>query len=362
MSLVATRIEYVDFRNMERRALEPDAGLTVLVGPNAVGKTNCIEGVYLVTTGKSFRHTGSVADFVRQGASGCSVSVRVEGTKRVLDLRYEVSEGKKRLLVNDKSRRLSEGSRILPSVLFYPDDLMVIKGPASGRRALVDDMGCQLNEAYARVYRDYSRALTQRNALLRDDMARGELFDAWTESLVHAGSVLYLYRRQLLDRLTPHIRRAYGQIAPGEELGISYESSYASADMGRGQVEESLRSLLAQAHGEEVARRTTVYGPHKDDVEFSIDGRSARMFGSQGQQRSISLAEKIAHVNLVWEIREAYPIFLLDDVMSELDATRRQALFSLIHTGVQTIMTTTNLEYFTKPELERVKVVRMGRE
>ena len=405
MSLSITRVEYRNFRNMEHRVLEPHPGLTVLVGPNAVGKTNCVEGIALMTTGQSFRHLAGVGDLVREGATSCRVAMLLEGEKRRVDVAFEVAEGKKRLLVNDKSRRLSEGGRLMPSVLFYPDDLMVIKGPASARRDMLDGIGMQLSETYGRIHRDYQRALSQRNALLRDEaMARAEgrdgrrldsssslpsaagaMLEAWTEALVGAGSMLYLYRRALLERLTPLIAQAYASIAPGERLTIGYESSYApggddigqltEAGMGeapatiapitraaRPAVEQALRARLAELRVAELARGTTLAGPHRDDVTFVIDGRAARLFGSQGQQRTISLAEKIAHVNLVRAMTGSYPVFLLDDVMSELDATRRSALFGLIHTGVQTIMTTTNLDYFTADELSRVSVVEMCHE
>lgn len=426
MSLSITRVEYRDFRNMAHRTLEPHPGLTVLVGPNAVGKTNCVEGIVLLTSGRSFRHLASPGDLVREGAPSCQVAMRLEGEKRRVDVAFEVEGGKKRLLVNGKSRRMTEGARLLPSVLFYPDDLMVIKGPASGRREMLDQIGMQLSESYGRIHRDYQRALAQRNALLRDEALAGEsgagasgsslsglggarvgssatagLLEAWTEALVSSGSMLYLYRRALLDRLTPLIADAYASIAPGERLTIGYESSYAPAPAAsatgsvssaassadgvtgagaaaipeaapvtiapvsraqRPQVEEAFRARLAQVHAGELARRVTLAGPHRDDVSFAIDGRDARLFGSQGQQRTISLAEKIAHVNLVHAMTGSYPVVLLDDVMSELDATRRSALFGLIHTGVQTIMTTTNLDYFTPDELRSVRVVEMRHE
>ena len=458
MALSITRVEYRNFRNMEHRTLEPHSGLTVLVGPNAVGKTNCVEGITLLTSGRSFRHLAGVGDFVREGARSCRVEMLLEGEKRRVDVAFEVESGKKRLLVNGKSRRLTEGGRLMPSVLFYPDDLMVIKGPASGRRDMLDEIGMQLNETYGRIYRDYRRALSQRNALLRDEATRraggcapgvaggraagagaglsgvsegaaAAMLEAWTEALVGAGSMLYLYRRALLERLTPLIARAYSSIAPGERLTIGYESSYAPDERAVGRltepasapspagvpdgpagvggpasgsgsggsagasgtdelpaalasaayvpapatispvsraarpaVERALRARLAELRVAELARGTTLAGPHHDDVTFAIDGRPARLFGSQGQQRTISLAEKIAHVNLVRAMTGSYPVFLLDDVMSELDATRRSALFGLIHTGVQTIMTTTNLDYFTPAELERISVVEMRHE
>lgn len=362
MGLLVTQVTYRDFRNMRERTLTPDAGLTILVGPNAAGKTNSVEGIYLLTCGSTFRHTSSAADMVREGATSARVAMRVEGEKRVVDVACDIAEGKKSITVNGKRRRSSAAAAVLPSVLFYPDDLLVVKGSAGGRRDLIDVMGAQLNETYARLARDYGRALTQRNALLRDELAGTDMFEAWTESLVRAGAMLALYRMSLLRRLTPHVVDAYAAVAPGESVDVTYESAYAGEAHAREEMEANLRDALAAARPDEVRRRVTLAGPHRDDVGFAIDGRSARLFGSQGQQRTLVLAVKLAQVRLVQEIRGTYPVFLLDDVMSELDARRRAALFDLIGTGVQTVVTTTNLDYFTSSERASSTVVEMGHE
>ena len=188
------------------------------------------------------------------------------------------------------------------------------------------------------------------------------MFEAWTESLVRAGAMLALYRMSLLRRLTPHVVDAYAAVAPGESVDVTYESAYAGEAHAREEMEANLRDALAAARPDEVRRRVTLAGPHRDDVGFAIDGRSARLFGSQGQQRTLVLAVKLAQVRLVQEIRGTYPVFLLDDVMSELDARRRAALFDLIGTGVQTVVTTTNLDYFTSSERASSTVVEMGHE
>ena len=355
-----TRVEYRDFRNMERRVLEPGRGLTILVGPNAVGKTNCVEGIYLLTSGGTFRHTAGMGDLVRQGAARARVSMRAEGEKRVVDVACDIADGKRTLSVNGKPRRAGALAAVLPSVLFYPDDLLVVKGGAAGRRELVDLMGAQLNDTYARLTRDYARAREQRNALLRDGLAGTDVFAAWTESLVRSGAMLALYRRSLLHRLAPYVTQAYEAVAPGERLEVAYESAYAGEAGERGQMEDALRAQLDAVRDEEVRRRVTLAGPHRDDVGLAIDGRSARLFGSQGQQRTLVLAIKLAQVRLVREISGSYPVFLLDDVMSELDARRRSALFELIDTGVQTVVTTTHLDYFTPGERAASTVVEMG--
>lgn len=363
MGLVIEKVSYRDFRNVHDLDLAPAPGLTILVGPNATGKTNCMEGIYLLTNGTTFRHLGSTSDLVREGAERGQVSCRLAGDKRVIDVSCEVTAGKKAFTINGKRRRGGECARLLPSVLFSPDDLMVVKGSASGRRDLLDGIGAQLNDGYGRILRDYTRALTQRNAMLRDEVFSGDLLDAWTSSLVAAGAMLYLYRRALVRRLAPYVRRAYGTLAPDEELTVTYEPSRDLAagrdEEDRAAVGEAFARELAASAAEERRRHVTCVGPHKDDLGFAIDGREARLFGSQGQQRTVVLAVKMAHAALVRDMLGHYPVFLLDDVMSELDRDRRRALLSLIDTGMQTIVTTANLDYFTDEERDRAKVVSM---
>ena len=370
MALSIVRVGYRDFRSMDEFVLEPGPRLTILVGPNAAGKTNCIEGMQLLTAGTTFRHA-SPGELIRQGSERAELRMRAEGDKRVIDVGYDVFPTKKLLSINGKRRPNAEGRGILPSVLFYPDDLLVVKGSAAGRRDLFDAFAVQLNRSYAKVLSDYRRTLMQRNSLLKD-LARGaaplgeNMFEAWTESLVAAGATLFVYRAALVRRLAPHVVRSYADLSGGERLEMTYRSEYADGCAEglppRDEVQAALRARLAAVRDDEVRRCQTLVGPHLDDVEFSIEGRSARSFGSQGQQRSLVLAIKLAQVDLVHEMQGQYPVFLLDDVMSELDTRRRSRLFDLIQSGMQTVVTTTNLDYFRPEELGQATVMHVGRE
>ena len=388
MSFKVTRVGYRNFRSMGEFVLEPGPRLTILVGPNAAGKTNCVEGLQILTAGASFRHA-SPSELVRQGSDAGQIRMHVESDKRTLDVAYDVFPSKKLLSINGKRRPNPEGRGILPSILFYPDELLVVKGGAQGRRELVDAFGVQLNKGYAKIASDYKRALIQRNSLLRDAARcccapEPAMFEAWTEAMVQAGAMLYLYRSALVQRLAPHVERAYADLANGERAAVSYASAYmGAARLGeaapvsapaeemmnctrpfsslptRGEVQGRLREALAAVHADELRRCQTLAGPHLDDLDFLIEGRPARNFGSQGQQRTLVLAVKLAQVDLVRELQGQYPLFLLDDVMSELDTHRRSRLFDLIQGGMQTIVTTTNLEYFRTEELAEAKVVQL---
>lgn len=373
MSFTIERVEYRDFRNMESYSLELDPRLTILVGPNAVGKTNCVEGIQLLTAGFSFKRAKN-GDLVRAGCGQGRVGLHASGEKRALDLVYDIFPSKKLLSLNGKRRPAAEGRGLLPSIVFYPDELLVVKGSAGGRRDLFDDLGEQLNKTYATVVAAYKRAVFQRNNLLRAETLDENLLTAWTESLIRAGSALTTYRISLVARLSPYISRAYGNLAGGEEASLRYMSSFLSdgdddggLDVGglnerfdRLEVETRFADRLRELRTTELRRCQTMVGPHLDDIRFIIDGKDARAFGSQGQQRTFVLAVKLAQVELIQEITGQFPVFLLDDVMSELDAARRSRLFDLVHDGMQTVVTTTNLAYFRPGELESAKAVTLG--
>jgi DNA replication and repair protein RecF len=358
-----TRLELRDFRNYERYTLEPSTGLTVLVGPNAAGKTNIIEAVQMVTSARSFRRP-RFDDLVRWGAAGARVTLKAEEGARSLEMALDIdAEGRRTYRVNGQTkRRLSEIPGILPSVVFTPEDLDMVKGPAERRRSAVDDLGEQLSPAYGSLRRDYGRIVRQRNALLREGSGR-EALSVWDDQLASVGARLVVHRLRLLERVMRRASVRYAAMADGEELAYSYSDrcglGSCDAEDTPG-VEEGLRSEIARRSGEERVRATTLAGPHRDDIVFSVAGRDARSFASQGQQRTVALAWKLAEVEVVEEVLRRPPVLLLDDVMSELDAARRAALSEIVASEIQTIVTTTNTGYFSPEILERATVASIG--
>lgn len=358
-----TRLELIDFRNYERLVLEPSATLTVLVGPNAVGKTNVVEALQLVTAARSFRRP-EFTDVVRWGADRSLVRMRAEEGPRLLEIELEIdADGRRTYTVNGQvKRRHSEVAGLLPSVVFTPDDLGMVKGPAERRRAAIDDLGEQLSSTYGALRRDYGRAVRQRNALLKEAVHGGEI-DAWSEQVVTLGASLVVHRLRLLDRVMEHAAARYAEMAAGEELGYTYADRCALAtcpSLEAPVIAEAMRDEMDHRRHEERRRQVTLVGPHRDDIVLTVRGKDARSFASQGQQRTIALAWKLAEVAVVEDVLRREPILLLDDVMSELDASRRAALSEVVMSRIQTVVTTTNTGYFTDEMLERSLVVPIG--
>ena len=374
MSIFARRLTVENYRNFASFELELNEHLTMLVGRNAVGKTNLVEALQLLTAGRSFRRP-SPAEMVLEGRNRCALKLDLEGEGRVVDHGCRVEGGRRSFSRNGKRCPASGMRGVVPSVLFCPDDLDMVKRGARVRRDAIDGFGVQLNESYAQLEGTYERAVEQRNALLKEAYAARELMGAWNESLAATGAALTVHRLALLDRVRRYVRAFYASLAGGEQADISYVPTWecggedviaavASGEHERAQAIEAVRARLEEAYEaraeEELRRGVTLVGPHRDEIFFTIAGRDARAFASQGQQRSLVLAWKMAEVAVTRDILSHPPLLLLDDVMSELDAARRAAFITQIEEGVQTVITTTNLGYFDTETLERAKVVTIG--
>ncbi len=348
-----------NFRNYSSFEFEPDPSLTILVGPNGVGKTNLLEAVELMTEIESFRRP-LWSDVIKEGSSSAHGFIEAAGDSRNLKIELSVNAGGKReYRVNGKNcRSLTRVAGILPCVLFTPDDLRLVKASAEKRRGALASLGSQLSPSYMRLKSEYERILRQRNSLLRDDASDNHL-DPWTENLVQTGALLLTHRMRLFTRLAEAMGRIYPLLTGGGELNANYVLSWEKdgVDETEGSLEDRMMNHLKTRQRVERARRTTISGPHRDEIVFQVEGREARAFASQGQQRTVALAWKLAEVAVITEIGSQKPVLLLDDVMSELDEGRRYALASFVGSVAQTIMTTTNLGYFDDTLLGRAKVV-----
>lgn len=361
MGLSITHLEIVDFRSYDWFTIEPDPELTILVGPNAAGKTNVIEAIELLTAAESFRRP-SWGDVIRWGAEEARLELRAVGDGRVLDTVMSANlAGRRTYEVNGKvRRRVSEVAGIIPCVVFTPDDLRIVKDAADRRRSAIDGVGDQLSPAYRSARVEYERILKHRNSLLRDEAREAEMLELWTGRLIDSGTSFSGHRRRLFERLSARMSEVYRTLSGGESLTAVYQPSWVGHAASAEEPTDAMREALRRRQREEMGRGTTLVGPHRDDVLFAIDGRDARTFASQGQQRTIALAWKLAEVGVITEIGGQPPVLLLDDVMSELDEARRHALAKFVGDAAQTFVTTTNLGYFDEDLVRRALVVQLS--
>ena len=366
MSLTLESLRLVNFRSYEDFLLEGLGNLTVLVGPNAVGKTNVVEAIQLVTAIQSFRNP-RVDHLVREGSDFGRVEAVMGDGSRLMEVRLQLSEGKKRYVLNGKGKQAISLKGMCPAVIFTPDDLELVKGSNSVRRDALDSVGCQVSENHRIIKRDFGAVVKNKNALLKEE-ARPDLVEAVNAVLVTCSSQLTCYRAALFRRMEPYIAEAYARISSSQESMTceyvpSWEEYGVSAEgLSRDEVRDAMAKALDVAGAQEAARKRALVGAHADKVRFYIDGKDASLFASQGQQRSLVLAFKIAEVAIIRDVLGTQPILLLDDVMSELDARRRSCLVDFIEDEMQVFITTTNLEYFEESLVSRARIVELNRD
>ena len=343
------RLWLTDFRNYTSAELAPaPEGLTAVIGANGEGKTNLLEAVGYIATLSSFR--GAPRDaLIREGCE--HAVVRAEGERAGRSLLIEaqiVSFGRDRVQVNRQAlRRNADLLGALRVSVFSPDDLVLVKGGPAERRRYLDDALVSVLPKHDALRSDVDRVLRQRNTLLKQAGGRlgpeiASTLDVWDDQLARAGEALVAARADLVTRLEPELVKAYDQLA-GRAAEV--EASYAQSWDG------PLADALAAARQDDVRRGVTTVGPHRDDLALRIGGMPSRTHASQGEQRSLSLALRLAAHRLVTDTVGTPPVLLLDDVFSELDPDRSEALLAHVPAGQALLSSAGFLPPGARPEV-----------
>ena len=332
------RLRLRDFRSYERAEVELGEGLTVVSGPNGAGKTNLLEAAYFALTARSPR-TSNERELVRRGASMTRVEADVEGGDAPHRLEVALTPGEPKLVrVNGAAVEGAAAESRPAVVVFLPDRLELVKGAPSLRRGHLDQLVAALWPARASTRSAYSRVLAQRNALvarIRAGVSDAGALDAWDAELARQGAELMADRREVTDALAPRFEAMALELGLPEPARLAYRPRSRAADA------EGLATELAERRSADLDRGFTAHGPHRDDVVLTHGEASLRSYGSQGQQRTALLALLFAERELLAERRGTPPLALLDDVMSELDETRRERLAERLRSGGQAVLTAT---------------------
>jgi DNA replication and repair protein RecF len=343
-------LSLTDFRCFETLNIELAAGLTVLFGANGVGKTSVLEAVGWAGRARSFRGVPDAA-LVRTGCSEAILRVEVaeEERRQLLEVAIRAVGANRVLLNRNRLNRTRDLAGLLRVTVFSPDDLDLVKGGPSQRRDFLDDLLSGLAPRYDAARGDFERVLKHRNALLRggvrdaDDRATLDVFD---EQLVQSGAELVRGRLRLVENLVPVLTRSYAQLAGrASEVDALYVAEWASEPLTSAMVDDitdALRRAITERRKHEIDRGLTLVGPHRDELRLRLDVLDARTHASQGEQRSFALALRLAGHHVTAELTGATPVLLLDDVFSELDAARADALVRDLPPG-QTLLTTASV-------------------
>ncbi|HEY5805862.1 MAG TPA: DNA replication/repair protein RecF [Candidatus Saccharimonadales bacterium] len=338
-----TDLRLQHFRSYKDAAFELSPGVNIIVGPNASGKTNLLESVLVLSRGSSYRVKD--ADLVAHGADWARLDADLPNGKRVVKLQ-SAGEGKvtKTFEIDGQVLSRLSSARMLPVVLFEPNHLLLLSSSPDLRRTFLDDLLEQTSPSFGATRRHYKRVLAQRNSLLKKNPRdlREQLF-VWNIRLGELGGQIVRERNALVERFKGRLSGLYGRLAGKDyDTSLAYRSQFSPE-----QYETSLLHKLESSVDLDVMRGFTAYGPHRDDLEVFIGGHHVQEAASRGETRTLVLALKVLELQLLQEIRGDRPLLLLDDVFSELDGKRRQALTEFLK-DYQTFITTTDADMITQ--------------
>ena len=360
------------FRNYVDQQVEFDAQKTILVGNNAQGKSNLLEAVELIATLKSHRATRD-RDLVLEAASAGQILATLERAYGSAEVAMKLrSSGRRTVALNGETlRRHLDLLGVLNAVQFSSLDLELVRGSPESRRNWLDTLLIQLEPIYARILQEYSRVLRQRNALLKEIRKREadqleesknssaiSQLELWDEQLVETGSRVTRRRARVLERLAPIAGAIHAEISgKTEDLEVKYAPNVLWSEDDTASVQKAFWEKLEQRRTAEQHQGTTVVGPHRDEIELTINQTPAKSYGSQGQQRTLVLALKLSELKLIESVVGEPPLLLLDDVLAELDPNRQDQLLDTIQDRFQTLITTTHVGSFDSQWLKAAQIL-----
>lgn len=345
-----------NYRNCKNIELDFNNNKTLIIGKNAQGKTNILESIYFLSTLKSPR-TSNIKEFVNFDENNFSAEITIEKSNTEIELGIEYNLEKPKVLkVNGLKTTSKNYKGVLTTVLFSTQDLMLLRGSPQDRRSWLDSAISQIYPAHDERISKYNKIRIQKNNLLKEPDVNLALLDVFNEQLTTVGANIIYVRQKFLSELKKYAKTGYLDISKNEEFDLKY--SFEEKDLN--EIAKALKEELEERKFEEIARHQSCVGPHRDDIYFYLDNKDATKFASQGQQRTIVLAIKLAEIELIKNKNGESPILLLDDVLAELDDLRQNYLLSSISDDTQTIITSVDTLLFDNEFLRNVTIFKIS--
>ena len=348
-------IELKNYRNCTDVKIDFKSRKTLIIGKNAQGKTNILESIYFLSDLKSPR-TSTVSDLIQFGKESFEISAHVEKNSTEIELDYSLDRDKKRVIKVNKVKTSPKNFKsVVKTVLFSTKDLLLLRGAPQDRRDWLDRAISQIYPAYDERLSKYDKIRIQKNNLLKSDIVDETLLDIYNEQLAVTGANIIFLRKKFLKEISEIAAKKHNIISNSEIFSLNYTCPYDEV----GEICEYLKEKLEERRQEEIARHQACVGPHRDDIEFMINGLDAVKFASQGQQRTLVLSLKLSELEIIKTKTGFSPILLLDDVLAELDETRQNYLLKSIENDTQTIITSVDTVLFEDEFLRDVIIYKV---
>lgn len=344
-----------NFRNIENLDINLNKNINIFIGNNAQGKTSILESIYVLAFTKSLR-TVDEFDLIKKDCLYAKVSGLFKSSRitKKMDILIEKT-GKTLMINNNVVNKLSNYVGNLNIIMFCPDDLDIIKKSPLGRRNMLNIELCQLFPNYMRVLNEYNKILKMRNEYLRksyESIDNNYLY-VLTDMMIDRAIIIMDYRDNFINNINSYIDNVFYKIMGVHGLKVIYEKSLNSIS------KEDIKKIYVDNLENEINKKVTLFGPHRDDFSFYLNEDNLKLYGSQGQQRIAILAFKLSEISLFKETKGFYPIVLLDDIFSELDVSKRNKLLKFIKSNIQFIITTTDINNISDKVLDKADIFKV---
>lgn len=353
-----SELKIANFRNYDFLKLKLKKKINILIGNNGQGKTNLLESIYVLGITKSHR---SFIDnnLIKKNTQKSIIKGTLINENIKTNLEIEI-ENKKKILKIDNNiiKKNSDYISRMNIIIFYPEDLELIKGSPITRRRFLNLELSQLNSNYFLILNDYNKLLKMRNDYLKNNYIDINYLNILTDYLIEKAVIIFRMRKKIIDKLNQNIEKIYFDITNLEKFNIKYKTCI-DLDCTSEEIKKRLKEKFNEVYEQEIKFKSTLVGPHRDDFEFYIDNLNLKNYGSQGQQRLAIIALKLGEIEIFRKYKESNPILLLDDVFSELDETKKNNLLKYISKDIQVIITTTDLNNISDEIVKKAKIIKI---
>ncbi len=362
--MIISRLNLTNFRNHHRLDIEFSPQMNIVIGNNAIGKTNILEAIGILALTKSYRN-GNEIDLIQFTKSKAKIKGKVRDGISIKNLSVEITKEKKVVKINNTIiYKIADYISNLNVVIFTPDDLEIIKGSPNIRRNLLNIELSQISEKYLVTYNEYNKILKTRNEYLKilftNQIADQSYLDVLTEKLVEKAVFIYQMRSKYIDKINQQIDQIFYEITGEKGLLILYSPNVLITSFEPDKLKEELLHLYHKNIKRELNAGMTLFGPHRDDFSFYLHQNDMKIYASQGQQKSAVLAYKLATIPIFKEHNGTNPVLLLDDIFSELDIKKKNKLLKFISKDIQSIITTTDLKNISKKSLINATIFKVN--
>lgn len=353
-------INIVNFRNYDKLSLKFEKGINIIYGNNGQGKTNLLESLYVLALTKSHRSYID-SNLIKNDKEYLKITGNIYFNKIKTKLEISMDNKKKILKIdNNELKKINEYISRMNIIIFYPDDLELIKNSPNIRRKFLNMELSQLYSNYYVLINEYNKILKLRNDYLKKNHNFDKnYFNILTNYLIDKAIQVYRIRNKFIIKLNNNVKEIYKNLTGLDNFYISYITSINFDNYDKDYLKEIIEKELKKIYEKELKYKVTLIGPHRDDLEFYIGSKNIKQYGSQGQQRMAVLAIKLAEIDIFKQYKDSYPILLLDDVFSELDKRKKNSLLKYINNDIQVLITTTDLANINKELKDKSKLIQI---